>query len=201
MINSPQPPATADATPKGRKPVLGCLALVVVLGIVLVIWLMGWLEQRRTGERAERARIHHLRRVSEDRLRGGGVSTGTQGTERPGAVTPKSVRVGEVLTERARELHTAGDWAGVIQCIGLLEDLPTDDPELDLMLETALFNHALQQLHRGRAIPALESLSRLLVRTPTDREASDLRSIGRTIRDYGPDQRTAEALAQFNERR
>jgi len=179
---------------------LGSLAVMVLLGIVLIVWLMGWPEQRRTGERAERARIHHLRRVSEDQLRRG-VSTGAGGTDRPGAVTPESVRAGEVLTGRARELYNAGDWAGVIQCIGLLEDLTTGGPELNLMLETALFNHALQLLQQGRAIPAIESLERLLMRTPADREVSDMRSVGRTIRDYGPDQRTAEALAQFNERR
>lgn len=200
MIGSPQPPIPSDPAPRGRGPVLGCLAVMVLLGTLLIVWLMGWPEQRRTGERAERARIHHLRRVSEDQLRRG-VSTGAGETGRPGAATPESVRAGEVLTGRARELHTAGDWAGVIQCIGLLEDLTANDPELGLMLETALFNHALQQLQRGRAIPALESLERLLTRTPADREVSDMRSIGWTIRDYGPDQRTAEALAQFNERR
>lgn len=198
MSNPPQPPIPTVTPPRGRGPVLGCLSLVAILGLLLVFWLSGWLERQRSGNLAQRAHSHHVRRVAEDRLRrtvppAGGAPERT--------VTRESLLTGEVLTRRAQELFAEGNWTSVIQCIGLLDDLPANDPELDLMLETALFNHALQQLREGRAIPALAALQRLLVLKPTDREAGDLRSVGRTIRDYGPDAQTAEALAQFNERR
>ncbi len=179
---------------------LGCLAVVVLLGLVLIVWLGGLWDKRRIKERAERARIHHLRRVGEDRLRGG-APLGVEGKDRAGMVSPEQARAGEVLAARARELHAAGDWAAVIQCIGLLDDVSAADPQLGILLETALFNRALKLLHRGQAVPALESLQQLLSRTPTDREADDLRAIGLTIRDYGPDQRSTAALERFQERR
>jgi len=120
--------------------------------------------------------------------------------DRASAVTPDQVQAGEVLAERARELYAAHDWAGVIQCVGLLEDLHTADPELSRMLETALFNRALQLLHHDQAVPALECLQQLLSRQPTDRQVSDLRSMGMTIRDYGPSPQTAAELERFSER-
>jgi hypothetical protein len=180
--------------------VLVCLALVVLLGLVFIVWLGGFWNKRRTGELAERARVHHLRRVSEDRLRGG-VPPKVEEPGRAGTLSPEQARAREVLSSRARDLHAAGDWAGVIQCIGLVEGLSAADPESGTLLETALFNRALQLLHQGQAVPALESLRQLLSRTPTDREADDLRAIGLTIRDYGPDQRSTAALERFKERR
>jgi hypothetical protein len=206
MIGMPVPPAPSPETPpssapapKGRNRVLGGLAVVVVLGLALIVWLGGWLDQRREEQLAERARIHHLRRVGEDQLRGGIGARGAGGN-RPGAVTPERMRAGEMLVERARELYVAHDWAGVIQCAGLLEDLPTDDPELGRMVEAALFNRALQLLRRDQAAPALECLHQLLSRRPADRQASDLRSIGMTIKDYGPGRQTAAELERFSER-
>lgn len=193
------PPGAAPA-PRGRAQVLGCLAVAVVLGLVLIVWLSGWWEQRRSGERAERARIHHLRRVGEDQLRGG-ITAGEATGQRTGTASPERVRAGEVLAERMTELFVDRDWAGVIQCAGLLEDLPADDPALGLILEKALFNQALQLLRQDQAAPALECLETLVGRQPMDRQANDLRSIGRTIRDYGSDQRTGTELERFSERR
>lgn len=207
MISMPGPPQLSPAasspsapSPRDRKQVLGCLAVAVVVGLVLITWLGGWWAGSRTEDRAERARVHHLRRVGEDQLRSR-VSGGAEGQGRAGVVSPERMQAAEVLAGRSRDLHAAGDWAGVIQCIGLLEDFPADDPELDVLLETALFNQARQLLQQGQAVLALEYLHQLLSRTPTDLEADELRSIGLTIRDYGLDQRSKTALERFKERR
>ncbi len=69
MIGTDHSSQSAVSSNRGRKKVLGCLALVVVLGLVLVVWLGVWWARRGDGEMAERARQHHLLKLEEERLR------------------------------------------------------------------------------------------------------------------------------------
>lgn len=207
MIGKPAPPPPSPAPgpagrglPRERRRVLGCLALVVVLGLVFVVWAAGWWKQRQSGGQLERARRYHERLLAEERLRRGAEGEGS--THRPGSMPDTAGALGEErLARRARELHDAGDWAGVIQCAALLEGPTASDPLIDRLLEDALFNRALELLGEDRPDKALEHIDRLLAQHPTDLEALDLRNVALHMRQFGLERTGREALDKFSERR
>jgi len=199
-LQTPPGPDTDDrGLPRDRRRVLGCLALVVALGLLFIIWAGGWWNRRQSGGQLERARLYHERREAEERLRRS-VSTTGAGYRPGGTAGTAEGRAGELLARRTRELHDAGDWAGVIQCAGLLDGPPASDPLIGRLLEGALFNRALELLGEGRADTALEHLDRLLALRPADVEAVDLRNVALHMREFGLERTGREALEKFSER-
>lgn len=200
LQNSPGPNADDRGLSRDRRRVLGCLALVVALGLLFIIWAGGWWSRRQSGGQIERARLYHEQREAEERLRRSASAAGpvpgaggTAGTAEP--------RTGERLARRMRELHQTGDWAGVIQCAGLLDGPAAGDPLIGRLLEDALFNRALVLLGEDRADTALGHLDRLLALRPADVEAVDLRNVALHMRDFGLERTGEEALDRFRERR